>query len=263
MKGTNHETHPLHAPLHLPMLSEKVLVQKNVITGALKRVESNEPKLNVTLGGMGTVRQAKDLPAGYSTVTRGPNAGQIVKTDYDANGKQVVRPITKEEGEALGQVAGDYKWNQDVPREKQVAMIKAVRPRIQKLGEQFNDLNNGDIKKVNQAKNWLANEFGWDKTAAFDSNARTAVLELTRALTGVGAMSDNRVKMEMQNLDKAASPAQFKQLLGNVLKALDTYEAAFQKRGSASPTAAPASKARPGYKIQRNSKTGETREVPI
>lgn len=192
----------------------------------IKKLNENAPRIGVTVANQ-NYRPERRLPPGWVI---GSKDGFLYKEDIDANGKRTLRAPTEAERSSLGDMALDYKFNMDIPREKQVAMIAAVKPRIQTLAKQFENLNNTNVKVVNEAKFWLKDQFGWDDTAAFSTNANTAVLELTRALQGTGAMSDSRVKMELQNLDKSSSPKQFVARISNVMSALDSYEKAFARR---------------------------------
>jgi hypothetical protein len=114
----------------------------------------------------------------------------------------------------------NYKWKQSSINQRTINFAGGALPRVQALDEQLSKLPNVDLNTINRVMRAVSVETGKPEYTNFESNRNAIVQEINTALSGSATGSDMRVKIELENLTAARSPAQIKGAVSNLREAL-------------------------------------------
>lgn len=114
----------------------------------------------------------------------------------------------------------NVKWDQNQNNARTQSMIMGALPRVQALQEQVETLGNTSIPAINRVQAFTKTELGSPEYTNFMSNRNAIIQEINTALSGSATQSDMRVKIELENLKEARSPAQLHGSINNLNEAL-------------------------------------------
>lgn len=114
----------------------------------------------------------------------------------------------------------NYKWKQSATNQRTVNFAGGALPRLGALDDQLNKLPNGDVNAINKVMSAVSKQFGKPEYTNYESNRNAIVQEIGTALSGTSQASDLRIKIELENLESAKSPAQIRGSISNLREAL-------------------------------------------
>ena len=114
----------------------------------------------------------------------------------------------------------NYKWKQSATNQRTVNFAGGALPRLGALDDQLNKLPNADVNAINKIMSVVSKQFGKPEYTNYESNRNAIVQEIGTALSGTSQASDLRIKIELENLESAKSPAQIRGSISNLREAL-------------------------------------------
>jgi hypothetical protein len=115
----------------------------------------------------------------------------------------------------------NYKWKQSATNQRTINFAGGALPRLGALDDQLAKMPNTDINTINRIMSVVSKEFGKPEYTNFESNRNAIVQEINTALSGTSQGSDLRIKIELENLKSARSPAQISGAISNLRMALE------------------------------------------
>jgi hypothetical protein len=115
----------------------------------------------------------------------------------------------------------NYKWKQSATNQRTINFVGGALPRLGALDEQLKKLPNVDLNMINRVMRVVSKEFGKPEYTNFESNRNAIVQEINTALSGTSQASDMRIKIELENIETARSPAQIRGAIENLRLALE------------------------------------------
>lgn len=107
---------------------------------------------------------------------------------------------------------------------RMTTQVNSVLPRLEKFGQAFDSLKNGQFPTMNALQNWILKQTGDPRIVDVLTNRNSVVLEALRAMSGSQGASDLRAILELNNLDPNSSPAQMKAAFNNIMGALNSIK---------------------------------------
>lgn len=114
----------------------------------------------------------------------------------------------------------NYKWKQSATNQRTVNFAGGALPRLGALDDQLSKLPNADVNAINKVMSVVSKQFGKPEYTNYESNRNAIVQEIGTALSGTSQASDLRIKIELENLESAKSPAQIRGAISNLREAL-------------------------------------------
>lgn len=222
----------------LKPLEEKNKTDYQVTFGALKDELGRNPtdrevktamqkdKLEQMRAGRTIIDNSKakdiDIPSLAQSVIDGQDAPMSIKGSMgNPVSTKVKSEILKRYPKFNSMMAdANYKWKQSTVNQRTINFAGGSLPRVAALDEQLSKLPNVNMNTINKIMAATSKEFGKPEYTNFESNRNAIVQEINTALSGSATGSDMRVKLELENLTSARSPAQIKGAISNLREAL-------------------------------------------
>ena len=115
----------------------------------------------------------------------------------------------------------NYKWKQSATNQRTINFVGGALPRLGALDEQLKAMPNVDINAINAGMRLVLTQLGKTPYTNYESNRNAIVQEVNTALSGSSQGSDMRIKIELENLQSARSPAQISGAIDNLRMALE------------------------------------------
>lgn len=202
---------------------QQLLLQSERDAAAASRLErtlaSRQAIVNLQID---TKTQGIDVPGLARAVAEGQDSAEHIRGSMGnpVSAKVKSQVLADYPKFNFGYSEANYKW-QTNPRNLQViSQIEAALPRVTRLVEQVGPLKNKDFNAINRAWRVVSREFGRPEFTNFEANRNAIVQEINTALSGSATSSDLRVKIELENVQTARSPAQLVGALQNLNEAL-------------------------------------------
>ena len=183
-------------------------------------------KVAIAKAGASAQMEAKmeglDLKSLSSSMKEGQMSSDHVRNAFGVPIQAKVETEVRKEYPKFDFVKNDAnaKWQNNPGNQRTIAMIEGALPRVSRLVEQVNALGNTNIPKINEAMRLVARETGKPEYTNFEANRNAIVQEINTALSGSATGSDMRVRIELENIQSARSPAQIVGAINNLNEAL-------------------------------------------
>ena len=164
-----------------------------------------------------------DLPSLVKSVSDGQDAPISIKNTRGANIHAMVKSgvLAQYPKFDFSKADANYKWRQSSTNQRTINFVGGALPRLGALDAQLKELPNVDLNVINRVMRQVLTEFGKPAYTNYESNRNAIVQEINTALSGTSQSSDERLKLELENLKSARSPQQIKGAIENLRLALE------------------------------------------
>ncbi len=183
-------------------------------------------KVETAKAGASAQQEAKmegmDLNSLASSMKQGQMASEHVRNAFGVPIQGKVETLVRKELPNFDFIKNDAnaKWQYNPGNQRTIAMTEAALPRLLRLDEQVTSLGNTTIPKINEVMRIVARETGRPEYTNFEANRNAIVQEINTALSGSATSSDMRIRIELENIQSARSPAQLSGAIHNLREAL-------------------------------------------
>jgi hypothetical protein len=163
-----------------------------------------------------------DVPALAQSIIDGQDAPMAIKGSMgNPVATKVKTEILKKHPKFnMAMADANYKWKQSATNQRTINFAGGALPRLAALDDQLSALPNVDLNTINRIMRAVSVEAGKPEYTNYESNRNAIVQEVNTALSGSSQSSDMRVKIELDNLKSARSPAQIRGAISNLREAL-------------------------------------------
>lgn len=164
-----------------------------------------------------------DLPSLVKSVSDGQDAPISIKNTRGANIHAMVKSgvLAQYPKFDFSKADANYKWRQSATNQRTINFVGGALPRLGALDAQLKQLPNVDMNIINSVMRQVLTQFGQTPYTNYESNRNAIVQEINTALSGTSQSSDERLKLELENLKSARSPQQIKGAIENLRAALE------------------------------------------
>lgn len=190
-------------------LAKQGMIEKQ--KAADTKAKEDEQLRNIDIDSLAkSVSDGQDAPISIKN-TRGANIHAMVKT-------KVLASYPKFD---FSKADANYKWRQSATNQRTINFVGGALPRLGALDAQLKELPNVDLNIINSVMRQVLTQFGKTPYTNYESNRNAIVQEINTALSGTSQSSDERLKLELENLKSARSPQQIKGAIENLRLALE------------------------------------------
>lgn len=163
------------------------------------------------------------VPSLADGVKKGLDAPIAIKNTRGANVNAAVKKMVRDEypNFDFNMADANYKWKQSATNQRTINFVGGALPRLGALDAQLKELPNVDLNVINRVMRQVLTEFGKPAYTNYESNRNAIVQEINTALSGTSQSSDERLRLELENLKSARSPQQIKGAIENLRLALE------------------------------------------
>mgnify|MGYP001562665777 FL=1 len=110
-----------------------------------------------------------------------------------------------------------------------IKAIDSLGPLLTEMEGIHKSLNLSRFPSLNKAELWMRQNTGDPKVVALTNLRNDVTFEIQRALTNTNMLTDTRIKIELENIQNAFAPEQFKSAIKNIRLILGARRNALMK----------------------------------